>query len=287
MQQHFVPVFYLKRFTLDDGFFYIYDVKKGKFKKNGKKFSPSSHFYEIDLNTLHYKNNTSYFIETSLSKHDTEIAEILNKIACGGENQLTPHEWTYLQYFTNILYWRNPSATPHLTKLIAQAKNLSAFGMSLRDKTTGERVTDEKERQMILENPQFIKFLRLKMPGTTYPEIFAKNQQDHATIQPFSPGLPKLVSDNPVIYLNEDGESLHTAPMVFPLTPTKVLFRHLRPTLTIPNYVRLIVDMILIAQATNYVSCTDQRYPLLLLESYKKTYPNLQSLKRQLVQLLK
>ena len=286
MRQHFVPVFYLKHFTLEDGFFYVYDTKNSRFKKNGKKFSPNSHFYELDLNTLHHNNNISYFIETSFTKHDAKIGGILNKIASGGETQLTPCEWTYLQYFTNILYWRNPLTTPHLMKLIAGAKNLSVFGMSLRDKTTGERVTDEKERQMILD-PQFIKFLRLKMPGTTYLEIFAKDQQDYATIQSFSSGLPKLVSDNPVIYLSEEGESLHTAPMVFPLTPTKVLFRHLRPKIITPNYVRVMIDMILVAQANNYVSCTDQRYPILLLENYKMTYSSLQYLKRQLAKFLK
>ena len=201
MRQHFVPVFYLKHFTLDDGSFYIYDTKRGKFKKNGNKFWPNSHFYQVDLNTLHHDNNTSYFIETSLTKHDTQISDLLNKIAGNEHNELTPHDWTYLQYFTNILFWRNPSTTPYLIKLISEAKNLSPFGMSLRDKATGEIMSDEQERKIILNNPQFIKFLRLKMPGTTYPEIFG--HQDYATIITFPAGLPKLVSDNPVIHLTD------------------------------------------------------------------------------------
>jgi hypothetical protein len=286
MKQHFVPAFYLKRFTLENGLFYVYDVVSNRFKKNGKLFSPNSHFYQIDLNTLRHQGETSFFIETSFSKHDTDIGEILVKIDKGDAKQLTPHEWTYLQYFTNILYWRNPSTTPVLQKMIAEAKNLSAFGMSLRDKLTGERASDEAERRMILDHPEFIKFLRLKMPGTTYPQIFAKYQQDYATIHTFSPGLPKLVSDNPVIYLDEQNVSLHTAPVIFPLTPTKVLFRHLRPTIVIPNYIRVKIDMILAAQATNYISCTDQRYPGLLLDTYYKNYSSLQQAKQEIAELL-
>ncbi|MBN8852387.1 MAG: hypothetical protein BGO55_01405 [Sphingobacteriales bacterium 50-39] len=286
MRHHFVPVFYLKHFTLHDGFFYIYDVKRKAFKKHGKKFAPNSHFYEPNLNTVYNEQNASYFLETSLTKDDNEISRILDKIAIDKSHELTPHEWTYLQYFTNILYWRNPSQTPYLEKLIADAKNLSAFGMSLRNKATGERLSNEKERELILNNPQFIKFLRVKMPGTTYPEVFKLKAQDYATIITFPSGFPGLVSDNPVIYLNEECESLHTAPMIFLLTPTKVLFRHIKPTIIIPSWVRVVIDTILYGQAKNYISCTEQRYPMLLAETYHK-YGSTQPLKRILSDLLK
>ena len=287
MKHHFVPVFYLKHFTLDDGFFYIFDVTRNKFKKNGQKFSPDSHFYLVNLNTVYNGLEKTEFVETAFSKHDNAISKIVDKIAQDESNQLTPHEWTYLQYFINILYWRNPSATAQLTKLIGEAQNLSPFGMSMRNTTTGQRLTDEEERRWTLDNPEFVKYLRLSISGSTYPQVFAKTEQDHVTIITFPPGLPKLVSDNPVIYLNEEGESLHTAPLIFPITPTKVLFRHLRPNLTLINGIRVMIDMILFAQATNYVSCTDHRYPALLSAAYNEKYTSVQPLKHKLAQLLK
>lgn len=287
MKQHFVPVFYLKRFTLDDGHFLIYNVKSGKLKKNGKRFSPDSHFFEIDLNTLSHEGKTSYFIEDRFTKHDTEIGALLAKIDGQDNTVLTPYEWTNLQYFINILYWRNPSTTTILEDLIKNAKNLSPFGASLRDAKTGERLSDQQEQDLILKNPQFLKFLRLQMAGNTYPEVFQKTEQDHVSIITFPPGLPKFVSDNPVIYLNEPGESLHTAPLIFPLTPTKILFRHLRPNFTISTKARPLIDMILMSQATNYVSTTDDKYPGLLLEALNEDGFSIKRARSGLGQLLR
>jgi hypothetical protein len=285
MRQHFVPVFYLQRFTLDNGLFYIYDVENKRFKKGGKAFSPSSHFYQHDVNTVAHLDTVSYFIETSFTKHDTNIGQLFQKIKESQSTELTPAEWTYLQYFTSILYWRNPSTTPHLQQMIAEARNLSPFGMSLREKATGQRLSDEQECEM-LKNPEFIKFLRLAMPGNTYPEIFTKQIQDSATIITFPNGLPKLVSDNPVIFFGENGKSLHTRPFIFPLTPTRVLFRHDKKDLVLPNYVRFLIDRLLLAQATKYISCTDYRYPSLLLESFNTGYQSVERLKNHLYALL-
>jgi uncharacterized protein DUF4238 len=285
MRQHFVPVFYLQNFTFNNGFFYIYDVKNNRFKRRGQEFAPKSHFYQHDLNTVTHLNNVSYFIETSFTKHDTDIGQLFQKIKHGKPTELTPQEWTYLQYFTSIMYWRNPATTPRLQRMIAEAKNLSPFGMSLKDKVSWRRMSDEQEREM-MQNPEFIKFLRLAMPGNTYPEIFTKKIEDSATVITFSDGLPKLVSDNPVILFGDDDQPLHTRPLIFPLTPTKVLVRHDKKDLVLPNYVRVLIDMLLLAQATSYVSCTDYRYPSLLMDSFNSRYQSVEKLKDHLYTLL-
>ncbi|MDR3716724.1 MAG: DUF4238 domain-containing protein [Puia sp.] len=285
MKQHFVPEFYLKNFTDEDGLFYIYNVRKGRFKKGDNRFSPASHFFVPDINTVFSKGNASYFVENSFTKHDTLISNIFAKIKERGATQLIPAEWTHLQYFTNILYWRNPNNTAQLEDLVTNAKNLSVFGAKLINKTTGERESDDRERELI-KDPQFIRFLRGQMPGITYPEIFTKQEQDHATIITFPDGLPKLVSDNPVISLHEQGQSLHTSGMIFPLTPTKVLFRHDRRELIVQSFVKVMIDMLLPAQATNYVSCTDQSYVLQLLENYRKHYSSVDLLKDKFRKLL-
>src|SRR5580700_10234854 len=101
MRHHFIPVFYLKNFTDNDGLFYIYDVVKKSLKENGRKFAPSTHFYEHNLNTVSSGQTQSNFIETKYGKLDSEIGEIVAKIKQGEGMSLTSHEWTYLQYFVN------------------------------------------------------------------------------------------------------------------------------------------------------------------------------------------
>ena len=154
--------------------------------------------------------------------------------------------------------------------------------MKLVDKTTGERVSNQREREL-MAMPAFLKFARLNLPGATYHEIFNVPEQDHATIQPFPPALPALVSDNPIIYRNNGTESFHTDEFIFPITPTQVLFRHKRKTL---NYqyreLRVLIDMLLIMQATKTVACSDLRYPPLLIETFQKVYKNLQELRHDI-----
>src|ERR1700733_15451019 len=111
MRHHFIPVFYLKNFTDKQGLFYIYDVVNRSLKENGRKFAPSTHFYEHDLNTVTSGQTSSIFIENKYGKLDSQIGEIVAKIKRGDAMTLTPYEWTYLQYFVNVLYWRNPANT--------------------------------------------------------------------------------------------------------------------------------------------------------------------------------
>lgn len=51
-RHHYLPQFYLKGFTNENGTFKIYDVTQGKFLKDGKEFSPASYFFEKNANTI-------------------------------------------------------------------------------------------------------------------------------------------------------------------------------------------------------------------------------------------
>ena len=283
-RHHFIPVFYLKHFTNDDGLFYIYDVHKGEFKNRGRKFAPSTHFYEHFGNTTYFGNNSSDFIEHSYTKFDNKVADIYKKIAnksIDGEYILTPYEWTMLQYFINILYWRNPSNRQAITHLIHNAKSLKDLRLKLMDQDTGERISGERELEFlnkIKEEPEFYKFYKSMLPGITYPEIF-KKEDDFAHIFPFPFNLPKLVSDNPIIYRNPGKESLHTDEMIFVLTPTQALIRNKMSGLIIHSVVRILIDMMFVMQAKEYVSSTDLKYPITLREEYQKRFTSIDHLR--------
>ena len=56
-EHHFLPIFYLEGFTNDENKFYIYLKDQNRFKKNKKLFSPASHFWIRDDNTMNFKVN--------------------------------------------------------------------------------------------------------------------------------------------------------------------------------------------------------------------------------------
>lgn len=278
-RHHFIPVFYLKHFTDDNGFFYIFDVKKGKFKSGGRRFAPRTHFYEFDANTAFQASNPTDFIEKGFSEFDSKVGAIISKIRLNEDYKLTSEEWVLLQYFINILYWRNPGNTEKIRAYVNGANNLSAFLLQLKNRQTGERRSDEEERRM-MTHPDFYKFARLILPAATYSEIFQKEVNDHAHIHSFPEGLPKLISDYPIIYRRPETESLHTDEFIFPLTPTKILFRHRYKALIIPSFIRMLIDTLLLMQAKAYVACTDLEYPFILKTYYDKTFTSIEHLRK-------
>lgn len=201
------------------------------------------------------------------------------------EHILDSEEWTMLQYFVSIMYWRNPGTKHIIEDRLRNAKGMKDLGLTLKDQLTGNPVTTEKEMEFINRikaDSDFYKFYRSMLPGLTYPEIFKKKESDFAHIFPFTPGLAKLVGDNPIIYRNPGKESIHTDDMIFPLTPLQVLIRNKFSGLIVHSVGRIYIDMLLVMQANQYVSTTDMSYPITLQEEYHKRFTSVDQLRTTL-----
>lgn len=290
-RHHFIPEFYLKHFTNENNQFYIYLVKENKFKDRGRLFYPSQQFYEHYGNTVTYGQQQSDWIEKSFSDIDSKVGAIIKKISAGREWTLEEEEWIMLQYFVNIIYWRIPANTEKVKEYISNATCLSDFKMKVTDVRSGEQISTDEEMKLlerIKRDPDFYKFLKLMLPANTFPEIFNKPNRDFAHIFPFTYAdrLPKLVSDNPIIYRRPGKESLHTDEFIFPITPTQLLFRHRFSKLIVHSHVRLYVDMLLLLQANEYVSCTDLQYPALLKSEFQIQFGSIEKLRENIFNLI-
>ena len=282
-RHHFLPVFYLKRFTNENGFFYIYDVKVNEFKCKGKLFAPKTHFYEPYGNSIHFGKDESDFIEKSFSKTDMDVSKIIEKGCVVSHTPLNSEEWTMLQYFVNIMYWRLPANVNKVKEYISNAKSIAEFHFKFVDNINGTKFDKAKENELfetMKADPDFYKFFRLMLPAITYPEIFAKGFENSATVFSFPSGLPKLMSDNPIIYKNPDFVSLHHDDFIFPLTSNQLLIRHRFKQISVWSEVRILVDMLLLKQANEYVSCTDLTYPIMLNKTFDKTFNSIEHLRQ-------
>jgi hypothetical protein len=283
-RHHYLPEFYLKGFTNQDGKFKIFDVHRQLFIKNGKDFSTESYFFEEDGNTIHTDKGADDFIEKGFAEVDNRVADLFNKIRNAQPDTrfgLTEDDMPALQHFISVLFWRIPSNYDQIRKLINE-RELHEFGLLLKSRDTSEVVRDEELENKIRNDPNFFKALKLILPYITYKRILDCNTP--LNIQLFPEQLPALCSDNPVIFKDPNPDIYYDNP-IFPLTHTHVFIRgKLNQNALIQ--IKVAIDQILLKQSNKYVSCTDIKYVEMLNELNKKPDRSLENLKEYLFRTL-
>jgi len=278
-KHHYLPQFYLKGFTNETGEFMIYMVKKGIFKKDGKFFSPASHFFLPDDNTVTVEGIKDDFIEKNYSRMETMVAKVFEKIRAVDSNfDMAETDIPLLQYFVAELFWRLPSQR-QVIEDIANTRSLKQLGVAVIDKTTFKEVNDEKFETKTKKNPIYVKFLRTILPITTYPKLFECTSP--VTIFTFPKGLPAICSDNPLILRNPEKLDIYTDDFILPLTENKVMIRIKKLKPKFWSTVKVDIDMLLLVQAKEYVCCVDQKYPVLLKASFLKNYGSIDLLRKR------
>lgn len=265
-RHHFIPEFLLRNFTNERGTFYIYLAKEDRFKENEKQFSPKQQFYENFANRTFIGNKQSLFIENEFSKLDSKIGSILHRCK-SHQYKLTGNEWMTLQHFVDVMFWRNPANEDLLKEKIKNAKFLSELGFSENN--------GNLDLKQINADEGIYKYIRLLMPMKK--EVTEKKPSNiflikHRYKTIFGADLPKLISDNPVIYKQAHHDNLQNEQFIFPLAPTLLLMRTTIKDIAFWKEVRLMVDMLQIAQAREYVAVTNTKYPPLLRKFFEKNF---------------
>lgn len=284
VKHHFIPKFYLKRFTNESGRFYIYKVKEDRFVANGKLFYPSEYFFEKNANTVELEEGRPDFIESEYSHIDSEIAAIIEKVD-RGNHSLTLQEWEKIQYFTVVMYWRSPYNFSRVQSYVRNA-NSNELGINISRKRKHQQAVHLAQATWLeaLKNDiNFIKFMKLSLSAVTDNEVFNTQGPDYGRIIEFPDAqeLPKLVSDNPIIYRRPGVESLHRDGLIFKMTHDKVLFRHNYVNLEISSRKRFMIDVLYLMQAHNYVACTDMGYIRTLRNEFEKIGMTVEGLRKE------
>ena len=265
---HYIPVFYLENFVNSDGEFFIYKVKDGRFKMNGKPFTPKSHFFKEKGNTFEMPEMSGMsedFLETKFySPLDSDVAKIFQKILNSrGEPKygLEDKEIPHLEYFFSHLYWRNPSSDQHVKELL-EKKSLKELGIVAK----GESSVVEKFEAKLKSHPDFYKFMKSMLPGSLFGNY--KLALDHKFLileYPFN--LPGILGDNPVI-LKQWSHNNYVEDMLVPIAKDLVFSRNRKEVKFIDANVKVLIDMMLLKQANEFVCVTDKNY----IEQLEDTY---------------
>ncbi|TWI98761.1 uncharacterized protein DUF4238 [Mucilaginibacter frigoritolerans] len=260
-KHHYIPQFYLRNFTNDENKFHVYLVKENRYKANGKLFSPETHFFEKNGNTLFIKDEPTDFLETDFyGDLDNDVAQLFNKIKYSTEERhgLTEADMPMLQFFVAHLFWRNPS-NDEFVKDLLQRKGLSGLGLNISDTNTKQILLNSKFEKEIVGNESSYKIIKYWLPFILFQNLIGNNSP--LTILRFNPGeKPSLISDNPLILRNPQNCNVYKDDFILPLSGDKVLIRTKKLKPLYHNMARVLIDHLLIKQANNFISTTDMRY---------------------------
>ncbi len=260
-RHHYIPQFYLRNFTNDEDKFHIYLIKENRYKANGKLFSPESHFFEENGNTLSSEEGITDFLETDSYKQiDNDTAILFNKIKYSTESRygLSEADMPMLQFFVAHLFWRNPSRN-EFTKALILRKGLSGLGLKVKDIQTDETLIGSEIEKKMMENESTYKFIKYWLPSALYQNLF--NNNSPLSILSFTPGdIPSLICDNPLILRNPQKFDVYKDDFILPLGRDKILIRTNKLKAQYQNITKILIDNLLIKQANKFVSTTDLEY---------------------------
>ena len=80
-RHHYIPQYYLKCFTNENGLFYLYEVLRNRMDKN--LHNTDSLFFEKNRNIIRYKGQISDIIENYYTDFDTIFANLFREIKNG------------------------------------------------------------------------------------------------------------------------------------------------------------------------------------------------------------
>jgi len=255
-KHHFLPVFYLKGFTGNNGQFKIFDIEKQDFKKKGKYFSPSSHFYRSKDNTIIGDFGESDFMEKLYEKVDNRFAKILNIINKNSHKNrfgVSEKDMPLINNFVSQIYWRSPYTKEILKDYINIHSNKQlGFNINNQDGSYNEKLSME------LKNiPEFYKVYKFYNSLLDSIRGFNCDTQYHIFDRPKE--LPSICSDFPIIFEENNPTKVYEDDYIFPLSQNRIFVRR-NLTQRFNHQLHYLIDLISLKQSVDYVATSDKGY---------------------------
>jgi hypothetical protein len=262
-RHHYIPEFYLRGFTDENNKFSIYLIKD---KKDGKLFSPESHFFLKHDNTIFdFKNLPTDLLEKQYASLDNKIAEVFNKLKNEeGDNcyGITPKDRVMLQYYVSILFWRLPKNN-EIVQEISKHDMFEFLRLKVTDEDALENIKRLQFADHVRQHKDYHKILRLWIPQMTFPTMFDNKSQTSIITFP-SNKLPSLCGDNPLILRHPEKLDLYNDDFILPLNSNIIFLRTKKMKQPIHSTVKIFIDMLVLMQSKELICSTDTNYVAML-----------------------
>ena len=271
-KHHFIPQFYLKYFTDDNGKYYLFDKNNKRFMKNPR--TPKSTFYEYNRNTINNFKINDNSIEEIYSSLESDFAKCMKYILTLNNNiEITEIKQIIyvLKCFIAIQFCRLPINDDYFDNFILnydykKCRNIikDNNGNNLFDNNFIDKVKNDIDFRKYFKS-LILPFLLFNILEENYNflkwQIFdlKYSYQDYNLI----------CSDAPIIYKNKNDLFMFNGDIILPLTKEKILIvsKNIFPN----KFDRLFwesVNMVLYEQANQYVSVLEKKNLNIIIDRY-------------------
>jgi hypothetical protein len=269
-RHHYIPQFFIKEFTGEDGKLAVYNKENGKIDRIRK--SPKQIFFEMHRNTFNINGEDSDFVEKLYGLGETKFSETYRKIIGSQENfKFNAFEKLHLMYFISQLHWRVPNQDiqflENLNKLIPENSMLQ-----IRDKNSGKSVTPKLFSELI-NNPPISEAFKMIKAIEDFEEITKEVIIENWKLYSVGTNLPQLnlLSDNPVIIRNPNSNILKSE-LIFSVSKGITIYHtNVKSLNEIPAESRIRVDILAFLQSNKFVCGPKSEY-LKDIAEYAKFY---------------
>lgn len=273
VKHHFMPQFYLKYFTNDNGYYHVFDKKHNKFKNDPQ--SPKTSFYEYNRNTIKINNINTDFIEKTYSRFESDFARFINYITSNHyeieivESRSMIH---VLKCYISFQFWRLPQHDIYIDRVIRNIDYNLCRNM-LTDKNGKNVLCEDYMIELINDDKHFRHYFRCFILPCLLFNLFS-NDDDVEKWRIYNTEKDTrfsfICSDVPIIYNNLADFFMFKGNILFPLTKNRILMiaKKEYPDY-FPDSFWAYINMVLYEQSNRYFTVLDKQYLFELMDIYK------------------
>jgi hypothetical protein len=263
-KHHYIPQFYLRGFTGDDGYFTIYDKQLNTFRKS----RPENEFYEKNRNTTNLGGEKSVFVENMYSHLESVSAITIAAIEKSTHTDKIINLETIigLKFFVETMRWRNP-ALDELYSTIVPRLSVEDFGLKLYGGTTQQQA-EIKARMM--NEPDIHKMLRSFMAAMGLNSTNEEPYNDYKWNITYHDGGFPITGDFPIIFNPSSVNEGLDSEFILPLSSNRtVIVSPIRKVKQLPDTFSIEKDLAMIHLAKRFVCCKRDDYLKFMVNYYK------------------
>lgn len=263
-RHHYIPKFFIKNFTDEDGKLFVYNKEKDTILKN--KQSPKGIFFENNRNTVNFSGHKLDNLEQFYSDLDSKMAtDYLNVIK---NKTVTPEELTSLTFLANLLKWRVPKSDLKFNELkshLSKEELAIKIQINNQNKAVDENAISHIENSDIFkESKRILLSILPLLQGENLLEI-----HNHSFFQ-INTVFPSLIGDNPVIMENCDLNKIGN--FIFPLS-SDITFIYKQKAKREMNNGGLFCfhrDLTILNNSSTFIGCKNKEHLEKVIKMYKK-----------------
>lgn len=270
-RHHYIPIFFIKGFTNENGKLFYYDKNKNKLDRNPK--SPKQLLFEWNRNTVTINDKEIDVVEKLFQLAESKLAVTYNKIIKG--EILTELDLRYLILFLLHLHWRVPNQDYNNKVYFKNIDHKDSF-LKIVNKKTGKLIPNELF-QTIIKEPLIAKSNSL----SRFIEDYLRNEneinQDNWTMSASNSKNSfkfNILSDNPLLLKNELSENILNTEIIFPFSKNKTVHHTNGKKLTIIEPEKIVAIHILSFIQAKKIVCSSNLEYLEFISELSKAYTN-------------